>query len=51
MDTVEVKIRIPKEIHAAVKKKAADEGRTLVKQIVQIIKEDAQVNVPAPQNK
>ena len=37
METVEVKLRIPREIHSAIKEKAADEGRTLTKQIIQII--------------
>lgn len=40
MDTVEVKLRVPKEVHAAVKVKAADEGRTITKQIIQIVKND-----------
>ena len=51
METVEVKIRMPKEIHAAVKTKAAREGRTLTKQIIQIIKEDRAVNHTVLSNK
>ena len=43
METVEVKLRIPREIHAAVKAKAAEEGRTLTMQIIQIIKREQDI--------
>ena len=45
METVEVKLRIPREMHTAIKVKAADEGRTLTKQIIQMIKEDTGVKL------
>ena len=39
MQTTEVRIRVPNDIHNAIKKKAVDEGRSMNKQITQIIKE------------
>ena len=39
MKIIEVKIRIPQDVHVAVKQKAVEEGRSMNKQITQIIKE------------
>jgi len=43
MDFVDVKLRIPKDVHSAVKINAADEGRTLTKQIIQLLKSNREI--------
>lgn len=40
MKVIEVKIRIPEDAHKAVKALAVEEGRSMSKQIIQIIKEN-----------
>ena len=39
MKIIDVKIRLPQDIHIAVKQKAIKEGRSMNKQIIQIVKE------------
>lgn len=36
---IDTKIQLPEDVHIAVKKKAVDEGRSMNKQIIQIVKE------------
>ena len=38
MQTQEMRIRVPRELRAWIEEKASDEGRSLNRQIVQIIK-------------
>jgi len=41
MQETEVRIRVPNEVHEVIKKKAIDEGRSMNKQITQVLKEYA----------
>ena len=43
MKEIEVRVPLPENVHKAVKGSAKNEGRTLVRQIVQILKESPKI--------